>query len=55
MEQIINWHYISEEGLPKLKNKTPAIHCKTICNRQDMEATKMSINRGMYKEDMVHI
>ena len=27
----------------------------TIYNSQDMEATKMSIDRGMDKEDVVHI
>ena len=33
----------------------PNVHCSTICNSQDMEATKMSVNRGVDKEDMVHI
>ena len=33
----------------------PNVHCSIICNSQDMEATKMSINRGMNKEDVVHI
>ena len=32
----------------------PDVHCSTIYNSQDMEATKMSINRGMDKEDAVH-
>ena len=31
------------------------VHCSTIYNSQDMEATQMSINRGMGKEDVVHI
>ena len=31
----------------------PNVHC--IYKSQDMEATKMSIDRGMDKEDMVHI
>ena len=31
------------------------VHCSTIYNRQDMEATKMSVNRGMNEEDVVHI
>ena len=31
------------------------VHCSTIHNSQDMEATLMSIDRGMDKEDMVHI
>ena len=33
----------------------PNVHCSTIYNIQDMEAVKMSINRGMDKEDVVHI
>ena len=33
----------------------PNVHCSTIYNRQDMEATQMSINRGMDKEDVAHI
>ena len=32
----------------------PNMHCGTIYNSQDMEATKMSINRGIKKEDAVH-
>ena len=32
-----------------------SVHCSTIYNSQDMEATQMSINRGMDKEDMVPI
>ena len=31
------------------------VHCGTVHNSQDMEATKMFINRGMDKEDVVHI
>ena len=30
----------------------PNVHCSTIYNSQDMEATLMSINRGMDKEDV---
>ena len=30
-------------------------HKSTFYNGQDMEATKMFINRGMDKEDMVYI
>ena len=33
----------------------PNGHCSTICNSQDMGATKMSINRGMDKEDVIYI
>ena len=31
------------------------VHCSTIYNSQDMEATYMSINKGMCKVDVVHI
>ena len=33
----------------------PNVHCSTVYNSQDMEATYMSINRGMDKADGVHI
>ena len=33
----------------------PSVHYSTIYNSQDMEATFMSIERGMDKEDGVHI
>ena len=33
----------------------PNVYCSTIYNSQDMEATKMSINKAMDKEDVVHI
>ena len=33
----------------------PNVHSSTIYNNQDMEATYMSINRGMDKEDVVRI
>ena len=32
-----------------------SVHCSTIYNSQDMEATKISINGGTDKEDVVHI
>ena len=32
----------------------PNIHCSTIYNSQDMEATEMSINKGM-DEEVQHI
>ena len=31
------------------------VHCSAIYDSQDMEATCMSINRGMAEEDVVHI
>ena len=33
----------------------PNVHCSAIYNSRDMEATYMSINKGMDKEDVVHI
>ena len=33
----------------------PNVHCNTVCNTQDMEATWMLIERGRDKEDVVHI
>ena len=33
----------------------PNVHCSTIYNSQDMEATLMSIEGGMYKEEVVYI
>ena len=33
----------------------PNVHCGTIHTSQDTEATKVSINRGMDTEDVVHI
>ena len=33
----------------------PYVHGSTIHNSQDMEATSMSINRWMDKEDVVHL
>ena len=32
-----------------------SVHYSTIYNSHDMEATYVSINRGMNKEDVVHI
>ena len=41
---------------PNLKRYMhPYVHSITIYNSQDMEATYMSIDRGMDKEDTVHI
>ena len=33
----------------------PYVHNSTIYNSQDMETTKMSINRGMDKNEVVHL
>ena len=34
---------------------TPNVLCSTTYNSQDMEVTRMFIDRGMNKEDVVHI
>ena len=33
----------------------PSVRCSTIYNSQDVEASKMSINRGLDKEDVVYV
>ena len=33
----------------------PYVHSSTIYNSQDMETTQMSIDRGVDKEDVIHI
>ena len=33
----------------------PNVHCSTVYNSQDMEATQTSTDRGMDKDDVVHI
>ena len=40
----------------KIKNHRLAIlHSSNIYHRQHLEATKMSINRGMHQEEVVHV
>ena len=46
--------YISRENHNSKRYMHPNVHCSTIYNSQDMEATWMSIKRGMDK-DVVHI
>ena len=33
----------------------PNVHCSTVCKSQNTEATKLSTDRGMGKEDVVPI
>ena len=33
----------------------PNVHCNIVYNNQNMETTYMSINRGMDREDVVHM
>ena len=54
IQQSHSWAYIREKHGSK-GYMHPNVHCSIICNSQDMEATYMTINRGMDKEDVVHI
>ena len=40
--------------LTKKRYMHPIFYCSTVCNSQEMEATQMSINKGMDKDE-VHI
>ena len=57
IQQSNSWAYIQK----KKQNHNlkiyihPNVHCSTIYNSQDTEVAYMSINRGMDKEDVVHI
>ena len=43
------------EKTTTLKDMYPSVHCSTIYNSQDVEATKIFINRYMDKEVVIHI
>ena len=45
----------SEKNMTPQKNTNPNVHCSTVYNSQDPEATQVSVDRGMDKEDVVHI
>ena len=47
--------HISRENHTLKRYMHPDVHCSSIYNSQDMEATQMSIDRGMDKENVVHI
>ena len=48
------WAYTLRK--PELKEThNPSVHCSTVQNSWDMEATKMSIGGQMDKEVVVHI
>ena len=58
IQQSNSWAYIQKKKKKKHNLKIyihPNVHCSTIYNNQDMEVAYMSINRGMDKEDVVHI
>ena len=45
--------YLEKTNLKRYMH--PSVHCSTIYNSQDMEATSISINRWMDKEEVVYI
>ena len=47
--------HISRQNYNLKRYMHPFVHSSAIYNSQDMETTLMSINRGMDKEDVVHI
>ena len=56
IQQSHCWAYTLRK--PELKETElkvyPNVHRSTVYNSQDMEATYMSINRGMDKADVLH-
>ena len=46
---------MSGENHNSKRHMHPSVHCSTIYNSQDMEATQVPINRWMDTEDVVHI
>ena len=46
---------LSSENHNLKRYMSPSVHCSTIYNSQDMEAIQMSINREMYKGDVIYI
>ena len=47
--------YIFREKHDPKRNTNPNVHCSTVYKSQDTEATQVSMDRGMDKEDVVHI
>ena len=47
--------HLSGENHNLNKYLNPNVHCSSIYNSQDMEATLMSTNRGMDREDGIHL
>ena len=47
--------HISKENHNSKGCMHPDVHCRMIYNSQDMEATSMSTEKGMEKEDVVQI
>ena len=57
IQQSHYWAYIWEKKKKTIWKDTSTlnVHCNTIYNNQVMEATSTSINRGVDKEDVVHV
>ena len=47
--------HLSRENHDSQRHMYSDVHCSTIFNSQDTETTQMSIDRGVAKEDVVHI
>ena len=57
MERATNgqsWNSLSKK-INNIELGHPNVHCSTIHSSQDMEATQVSIHRGMDREEVVHI
>ena len=49
------WDFLEKNMVQKDTGTHPSVHCSTVNSSQDMEATWMSIDRGMNKEGVVDI
>ena len=47
--------HMSGENHNSKRYMHPDVHCSTVYNSQDTEASSMPIAKGMAKEDVVHI
>jgi len=54
IQQPHSWTYIQRETCSK-GYMHPSVHCSTVYNSPDREATEMPINRGMDKEEVVYV
>ena len=55
MTQKSHYGHIPQENHNRKRYTYTHVHCSTIYNSQDIEATQMSINRGMDEEDVIHV
>ena len=51
---VCSWAYIQRK-IGSEGHKHPSVHCSTVYNSENMEATWMPIDRRMNKEDVVYI